>query len=161
YVEMLKPALFLLYESKMCRKLLCTFAASALIVASDATAGIVGLLAEKIQHPMKPSHQSFVLGMATLSLLGLSHVTTVFSTCCRRPHRAAAKLFLVLTWIVFLVGGVSLVIGALWNRNMSPSEAFLRWHFLSRGGYACFVHGGLAVVHVITATATSPVTRIE
>ncbi|GAA0158788.1 hypothetical protein LIER_15726 [Lithospermum erythrorhizon] len=149
-----------------------------LIVAMDATAGILGIKGEAAQNQEKhmtlwifeckePSHDAYVLGAAAATLLSLAHVLANMlggcSVCTQdeikstshSPSRQLSMASLVFLWIMLAVGLSMLVIGTISNNKSRASCGFSHHHFLSIGGILCFVHALFAVAYIATTNATA------
>ncbi|CAN4103436.1 unnamed protein product [Withania somnifera] len=144
-----------------------------LIVALDATAGILGIKAEAAQNQEKhlrlwlfeckePSHDAFVLGVAATCLLASAHVLANLlggcSVCATddikkaSPSRQLSMACLVFTWIIMAIGMGLLVIGTMANHKSRASCGFSHHHFFSTGGILCFIHAIFAIAYYTTAS---------
>ncbi|EPS62950.1 hypothetical protein M569_11837, partial [Genlisea aurea] len=99
----------------------------------------------------KPTPQAFNLGIAAVVLLGVAHLITSFANGCKSGN-IVGKIFLILTWIGFAIAFILLIVGALSNHSSRSSCGLSRHRLLSKGGFLCFVHGGIAVVYIVAAT---------
>ncbi|KAG6407025.1 hypothetical protein SASPL_130005 [Salvia splendens] len=140
------------------------------IVALDAVGGKLGLKAydaEGQERHLKlwmieckgPSHGAFVLGIGAASLLVIAHVianSPCFVTMKTSSNKTLAKIFLVITWFVMLIGLGLLAFGIKSNHESSRESCSVKLvvvHVLKYGGYSCMVHAFFAVAYYATATS--------
>ncbi|KAG4124057.1 hypothetical protein ERO13_D10G016900v2 [Gossypium hirsutum] len=146
-----------------------------LIIALDITAGILGIEAEKAENKAmhlgaglvecrNTSSQAYKLGFAALVLLSLAHVigTLLGGFFCLwrkgNPNKASvikylAVAFLIISWIILVVGLIMLIIGTLSNSKSGYSCGISHHRMFTIGGILCFIHGVFTVAYYLSATA--------
>ncbi|PPD67033.1 hypothetical protein E1A91_D10G019400v1 [Gossypium mustelinum] len=146
-----------------------------LIIALDITAGILGIEAEKAENKAKhlgaglvecrnTSSQAYKLGFAALVLLSLAHVigTLLGGFVCLwrkgNPNKASvikylAVAFLIISWIILVVGLIMLIIGTLSNSKSGYSCGISHHRMFTIGGILCFIHGVFTIAYYLSATA--------
>ncbi|TYI04453.1 hypothetical protein ES332_A10G018800v1 [Gossypium tomentosum] len=130
-----------------------------LIIALDITAGILGIEAEKAENKAmhlgaghvecrKTSSQAYRLGFAALVLLTLAHVIgTLLGGCVciwRKGNSNKASVikylavaFLIISWIILVVGLIMLIIGTLSNSSKSGYSCGISHHRMFTIGGFC------------------------
>uniref|UniRef100_A0A7N0TBW1 Uncharacterized protein n=1 Tax=Kalanchoe fedtschenkoi TaxID=63787 RepID=A0A7N0TBW1_KALFE len=147
-----------------------------IVVALDATAGVLGIHAQISQNDSKhvkvwifeckePSHTAFKKGLAALILLSVAHVIANFfsgCTCFRWPSnqsrassclRKLSSCSLVCSWLLFLPALGALTVGTYPNRPSKCSCGFSRFPLLYMGGISCFLHAILCIWYYFCAAA--------
>ncbi|KAG6420435.1 hypothetical protein SASPL_116962 [Salvia splendens] len=146
-----------------------------LIVVLDIISMVLALKAKEAQNHAKHmrmwifeckgrSHDAYVLGIAAAVLLSAAHILVnllgLLSVTGQHesqkpspPSKKFSKAFLVLIWIIYVVGVTMLVIGTRSNEKKGVSCGFKYHNFLHTGGILCVVHAILSLAYYVTSAA--------
>ncbi|KAL6856887.1 hypothetical protein ACP4OV_018269 [Aristida adscensionis] len=146
------------------------------ILALDIAAGMLAFKAQAADNKAEkvviffiryrePDHHAYQLGLAGAGLLLLAHAISTcfilggFSWLYYYPGPQVAPLwasfsraFAATSWIIFVVAMSLLLLAA---EASTKTWRFVHINAAALGGYLCFIHGLVIVLHHVTATAAS------
>ncbi|GLJ15682.1 hypothetical protein SUGI_0257950 [Cryptomeria japonica] len=145
-----------------------------LVVLLDVIAGILSLQGELAQDKVKyfrsltfkckvASNAAFWHGVAAAALLLVAHIIANVSGGCicfaSKPHhhqhsslhKQVAAAFLLLSWVLFIVGLGLLIVGAVSNSKSNEFCSLTKHKLLAIGGLVAFIHAIASVAYCFTS----------